>query len=208
MVAEAWIPNPEGHPMINHINGIKNDNRVENLEWCSASHNCQHAWDNGLNHCTTSREVVICETGQYFASPRKMAEAMGWDNRWTSHITAVCRKNGKVKRKTIHGYTIRYYSPNPLVRKLIEAGFDKYPKEDSGDVYFSYLCLAQKWLREKKGIAINVIAHDGGVYDYDIVFLPNAVDCDCPIDRATFSRTYEEALSEGITSVLELIKKV
>lgn len=69
------------------------------------------------------------------------------------------------------------------------------------------LWQAQKWLREKKGIAINVIAHDGGAYDYDIVFLPNAVDCDCPIDRATFSRTYEEALSEGITSVLKLIKK-
>lgn len=69
------------------------------------------------------------------------------------------------------------------------------------------LYAAQKWLREKWGIAINVIAHDGGVYDYDIVFLPNAVDCDYPIDRATFSRTYEEALSEGIASVLELIKK-
>lgn len=50
-------------------------------------------------------------------------------------------------------------------------------------------------------------AHDGGAYDYDIVFLPNAVDCDCPIDRATFSRTYEEALTYGITSVLELINK-
>ena len=66
---------------------------------------------------------------------------------------------------------------------------------------------AQKWLREKKGIAINVIAHDGGAYDYDIVFLPNAVDCDYPIDRATFSRTFEEALSEGINSALELIKE-
>lgn len=69
------------------------------------------------------------------------------------------------------------------------------------------LWQAQKWLREKKGIAINVIAHDGGAYDYDIVFLPNAVDCDYPIDRATFSRTYEEALSEGIASLLELIKE-
>ncbi len=69
------------------------------------------------------------------------------------------------------------------------------------------LAQAQKWLREVKGIAINVIAHDGGAYDYDIVFLPNAVDCDYPIDRATFSRTYEEALSEGIESVLELIKE-
>lgn len=69
------------------------------------------------------------------------------------------------------------------------------------------LWQAQKWLREKKGIAINVMAHDGGAYDYDIVFLPDAIDCDYPVDRATFSRTYEEALSEGIKSVLELIKK-
>lgn len=75
------------------------------------------------------------------------------------------------------------------------------------DVTAPLLYHAQKWLREKKGIAINVIAHDGGAYDYDIVFLPNAVDCDYPIDRATFSRTYEEALTEGIESVLELIKK-
>lgn len=69
------------------------------------------------------------------------------------------------------------------------------------------LAHAQKWLREKKGIAINVIAHDGGAYDYDIVFLPNAVDCDYPIDRATFSRTYEEALNDGIESALKLIEQ-
>lgn len=75
------------------------------------------------------------------------------------------------------------------------------------DITAPLLFHAQKWLREKWGIAINVIAHDGGAYDYDIVFLPDAIDCDCPVDRATFSRTYEEALSEGIASVLELIKK-
>lgn len=69
------------------------------------------------------------------------------------------------------------------------------------------LAHAQKWLREKKGIAINVIAHDGGAYDYDIVFLPNAVECDYPVDRATFRKTYEEALTEGIASALELITK-
>lgn len=107
-----------------------------------------------------------------------------------------------------------YYPPNKAMRivkdnaLVPERANNRFLDEiDDGCCTAVPLWQAQKWLREKKGIAINVIAHDGGAYDYDIVFLPNAVDCDCPIDRATFSRTYEEALTEGITSVLELIKK-
>ena len=69
------------------------------------------------------------------------------------------------------------------------------------------LAHAQKWLREVKGIAINVIAHDGGKYEYDIVFLPNAIETDNIPDRSPWCRTYEEALSEGIESVLELIEQ-
>lgn len=69
------------------------------------------------------------------------------------------------------------------------------------------LAHAQKWLREVKGIAINVIAHDGGKYEYDIVFLPNAIETDNIPDCSPWCRTYEEALSEGIESVLELIEQ-
>ena len=69
------------------------------------------------------------------------------------------------------------------------------------------LAQAQKRLREVKGIAINVIAHDGGKYEYDIVFLPNAIETDNIPDRSPWCRTYEEALSEGIESVLELIEQ-
>jgi len=49
LVAAAFIPNPNNYPCVNHIDGNRANNHVENLEWCTIAMNNQHAHDTGLN---------------------------------------------------------------------------------------------------------------------------------------------------------------
>jgi hypothetical protein len=110
LVANAFLDKVEGKTFVNHIDGNKKNNNIENLEWVTRSENMKHAYRNGLfkNFVPPAPRfksvVQYDKDGECVGEFSSMTEASARTGTDISHISSCC----KGKRKTANGYGWKY----------------------------------------------------------------------------------------------------
>lgn len=122
LVAESFIPNPDCKPEVNHIDGDKANNKMNNLEWCTRRENAVHSIRvlghkpkteqiepfqiKGAYSGWNNKKVKCVETGEVFDSIAKAGRAKGIARGSLGRITYCCtgKKYGNKKVKSVGGY--------------------------------------------------------------------------------------------------------
>ena len=103
LVAEAFIPNIDNLPEVNHKNEIKNDNRIDNLEWCTREYNLNYGVRCKKFSVARGKAVQCVETKHIYPSARNASKHTGI---YQSSISRCCNKEHGFK--TAGGYHWEY----------------------------------------------------------------------------------------------------
>ena len=101
LVAEAFIPNPKNLPFINHKDENKQNNCVDNLEWCTQKYNINYGTSLKKRIDLMGKPVICMETGKRYKSALEAGKQIGINYK---HICDCCRG----RRKTTGGYHWEY----------------------------------------------------------------------------------------------------
>lgn len=107
-MAEVFLPNTENFTQVNHIDGNKLNNSIENLEWCTPSQNALHAYRNRLSnssHCSIEVHKYLLD-GTYVTSYKSMHEAADKEGVNPSDIHNACNKKTKTAAKAQWSYDL------------------------------------------------------------------------------------------------------
>lgn len=104
LVAEAFIPNPEEKPTVNHIDENKENNHWTNLNWMTFAENNKHGTRSARQAATQCKSVRCVETGEVYESAKAAAAAM---NVTSSSLSRAARAGG-----TCCGYHWEYVKEN------------------------------------------------------------------------------------------------
>ena len=100
LIAECFLENKQNKSSVNHINGIKDDNSLENLEWVTHSENSIHAVKSGLMQSNHLKKIVIdTETGVFYESATELSKLIG-----LNRSTLISRLNGTRNVPTKYKY--------------------------------------------------------------------------------------------------------
>ena len=117
LVAQAFIENPNGYACVNHKNEVRDDNRVENLEWCTIEYNNQYGTRKDKIRKSSGKRIAQYDLhGNLIKIWNSVSEAMrAFGCNGNSGISRVCR--GVAGRKTYKGFVWRYVDENVLNKK-------------------------------------------------------------------------------------------